>query len=691
MHDPANIERKLAAIFSADVAGYSRLMAEDEVATLQGLTAERELMTDLVRRYHGRVVDSPGDNLLAEFPSALDATRCAVEVQRALRQRNADLPPNRRMELRIGIHLGDVIVEGERIYGDGVNIAARLERLAAPGGICISRTVHEQVSKKLDVGYEDLGDQQVKNIPAPVRVLRVLLEPQASVPAPPREAEGPRRSYVRLGWLSLVALAVVAGAVVLAQHVWLKQQSSTPSAPQIVSTAAKKSIAVLPFVNMSSDKENEYFSDGVTEDLINALSKVSGLRVAARTSSFAFKGKNEDVRAIGTQLNVGAVLEGSVAKAGNQVRITAQLINTADGYHLWSDSYRELQDIFAVRTQVAETVAKALQVTLGTGEIRTLEQKPTDDLEAYQLYLRGRRALELLNDWPDALRYFQQAIARDPNYALAYLGLAEYYYWVADWTVASRDAMPRCREAAEKALQLDPSLAEGHTWLAIVHWWFDRDLEGARQEFQKALAMQADLATAHMWYGLYLTALGQSNEGLAESQRAVENDPFSVLTSTFLAANLYNAGRNDEAIQKSRAAVDIDPLFWWARVWLGRAYARAGRFQEAISELREAERLAPFAEVEAALGRTYADHGSREEATKVLNHLHEGMSVFVSPGYIAVVLIGIGKLEEAFAALEQAEEGRWYYGVFLKVDPYFDPLRSDPRFKALLKKARLEP
>ena len=451
MRDSPSIERKLAAIFSADVAGYSRLMAEDEVATLQGLTTTRELMTDLVRRHHGRVVDSPGDNLLAEFPSALDATRCAVEVQRALRPRNADLPPNRRMELRIGVHLGDVMVEGERIYGDGVNIAARLERLAAPGGICISRTVHEQVSKKLDVGYEDMGDQQVKNIPAPVRVLRVMLEPQATAPVPETEAESRRRKYVRRGWLSVGAFAVVVGAVVLAQHVSPGPRSFAPSAPQMaaVSTAAKKSIAVLPFVNMSSDKENEYFSDGITEDLITALSKVSGLHVAARTSSFAFKGKNEDIQNIGTQLHVGAVLEGSVAKAGNQVRITAQLINTADGYHLWSDSYdRELQDIFAIRSQVAQTVAKALQVTLGAGELRKLEQKPTDDLEAYQLYLKGRHALELLNDWPDAMRYLQQAIARDPNYALAYLGLAEYYYWVRrlDGSVARRHApVPRGR------------------------------------------------------------------------------------------------------------------------------------------------------------------------------------------------------------------------------------------------------
>jgi TolB-like protein/Tfp pilus assembly protein PilF len=442
---------------------------------------------------------------------------------------------------------------------------------------------------------------------------------------------------------------------------------------------------------MSSDKENEYFSDGITEELITALSKVSGLRVAARTSSFAFKGKNEPIESISKQLHVGAVLEGSVAKAGNRVRITAQLINAADGYHLWSDSYdRELADVFAVRSQVAETVAKELQVTLGTGEIRKLEQKPTEDLEAYQLYLKGRRELEQQTDFPGALRYFQQAIARDPNYAVAYLGLAEYYYWVADWTVSSRDAMPRCLEAAQKALELDPSLAEAHVWLGIARWWYDRDLDGARRELQKALAMRADLASAHMWYGLYLTALGQPDEGIAESRRAVEDDPLSFLTSTFLGVNLYYAGRNDEAIQRLYTAVAISD-FWWARMWLGRAHARAGRFPEAISELRDVLRIAPFADTEAALGRTYAEAGNGEEATKVLNHLRTSKSdMFVSSGYVAVVLIGLGRRDEAFAALEQAKEERWYYVGFLKVDPYFDPLRSDPRFKALLKEAGLE-
>jgi adenylate cyclase len=682
--------RKLAAIMFTDMVGYSALTQRNEALALTLLHEHQRLLRPVFARRNGREVKAIGDGFLIEFASALEAVRCALEIQKVLVQHNSSEAPDRRIQIRIGLHLGDVETRDGDLFGDGVNIAARVEPLAEPGGICITGPIFDQIRNKIDEPLVRLGRPELKNIHVPIDVYRVVLPWTQGV----TQSAGrlPTRGQPRMG--AGVMAAIVGVAAVLFVWWWTTRTPQAPIAPPpaAVLPAAKKSIAVLPFVNMSSDKENEYFSDGITEDLITALSKVAALRVAARTSSFAFKGKNEDVRTIGTQLNVGAVLEGSVAKAGTRVRITAQLIDAASGYHLWSESYdRELQDIFALRSQVAQTVAKALQVTLGAGEIRTLEQKPTDDLEAYQLYLKGRHALELLNDWPGALRYFQQAIARDPHYALAYLGLAEYFYWVADWTLSSREAMPRCRAAAEKALQLDPSLAEAHVWLGIAHWWYDRDSDGARQEFEKALSMQPHLASAHMWHGLYLTALGQPDDGIAESHRAVDDDPLSVLTSTFLGANLYITGRNDEAIERLRGAVAIDSDFWWARAWLGRANARAGRFAEAIAELREAQRIAPFAEVEAALGRTYADAGNREEATKVLNHLRGGMrGVLVSPGYVAVVLIGLGRLDEAYAALEQAEEERWYYGGFLKVDPYFARLRSDPRFKALLKKAGLE-
>ena len=709
MTDAAGTSRILTLVFTdlADSTALKTQRGDEAVGEL--IARHRAHVRRLAVESGGRIIDWAGDGCFLTFERPSAAVLFALRLQQ-VHGEEPDLPG-----VRAGIHMGEVSErpgpDGDaahpRVEGLAVDLAARICALARPVQALMSSSVADSARQRLDSGafgrpirWRTHGSYALKGFDEALEIREAGLEGVARFQAPvasekaalarPSRPEATRRKTLRVG---LVSAGVGVAVAMLAW--WATSGPSgthSPAAPQAALSPAKKSIAVLPFVNMSSDKENEYFSDGVTEDLIAALSKVSGLHVAARTSSFAFKGKNEDVRTIGTQLNVGAVLEGSVAKAGNKVRITAQLINATDGYHLWSDSYdRDLQDVFAIRSEVAQTVAKALRVTLGTGEIRKLEQKPTEDLEAYQLYLKGRRALELLTDFSGALRYFQQAIARDPNYALAYLGLAEYYFWAADWTVASRDAMPRCREFAEKALQLDPSLAEAHVWLGITHWWYDRDSDGARQEFQKALAMQADLASAHMWYGGYLVALGQTDEGIAESQRAVQDDPLSVLTSTFLGDTLYNARRNDEAVQRLSAAVRIDPSFWWARAWLGRAYARAGRFAEAITELQEAQRLAPYAEVQAALGRTYADHGNKEEATKVLNELRGGMTdVFVSQGHVAIVLIGLGRLDEAFAALEKAEDERWYYGGFLKVDPYFDPLRSDPRFKALLKRAGLD-
>jgi tetratricopeptide (TPR) repeat protein len=291
------------------------------------------------------------------------------------------------------------------------------------------------------------------------------------------------------------------------------------------------------------------------------------------------------------------------------------------------------------------------------------------------------------------MRYLQQAIARDPSYALAYVGLAYYYVVNADWALPANEALPRAREAAEKALELDPSLAEAHTWLGVVHWWYDRDYAAARREFQTALTMQPELASAHAWNGQYLVAVGQVDEGLAESRRAVELDPLSPEINTFLGFTLYFARRYDEAITQLRTAVAIDPDHWFAHEWLGRTYARVGKFTEAIAELHDAQRLgAGNPELESALGRVYADAGDRAEAIKVLNHLRERMrNESISPGFVATIHVGLGEIDEAFAALAQAEAQHWYLVGWWKVDPELDPLRSDPRFTALLKKVRLEP
>jgi adenylate cyclase len=419
------VKRKLSAIFSADVKGYSRLMREDEVATVDTLKAYREAMSGLIQEHRGRVVDTPGDNLLAEFASVVDAVQCAVEVQRELRAKNVELPESRRMDFRIGVNLGDVIQEEERIYGDGVNVAARVEGLADGGGICISGTAFDHVRTKLSVGFEYLGEQTVKNIPEPVRVYRVLIEPELA-----GKVIGEKRvGFRQWQWVAMVvAVLVGAGAVMI----WdLYQRKRTPPV-EIASVERmayplpdKPSIAVLPFENLNRDPEQEYFVDGMTDDLITDLSKISGLFVIARNSAFTYKGKPVKIRRVAEELGVRYVLEGSVRKADNRVRINAQLIDATTGGHLWAERYDgEMGDVLTLQDRITGKIVAALAVKLKAGEQEQIARKYTDNEAAYDAFLQGRAhyVRRTPDDFAKAVRYFKKAIELDPNYGRAYAG-----------------------------------------------------------------------------------------------------------------------------------------------------------------------------------------------------------------------------------------------------------------------------
>ena len=535
---------------------------------------------------------------------------------------------------------------------------------------------------------------------APTAHLTTLSVSNAT-PRARRPVRGP--SWSRLALLVTVAgVLLVALAYFIADRLWISKHLTVTSAPSITAgpanappfTPPPHSIAVLPFVNTSSDKENEYFSDGVTEELISALSRVSGLHVAAQTSSFAFKGRNEDIRTIGMKLDVGAVLEGSVSKEGHRVRIAAQLVDTKNGYQLWSDTYdRELKDIFEIRTQLAQTVISALQVKLLAGELQTLERKPTEDIEAYNLYLKARHSIAAYtSDGLSAgLRDLQQAIARDPGYARAYIGLAYYYIIMLDF-IPGKDALARGRAAAEKALELDATQAEAHADLGWILWMEDYDHQGARREFRTALEMQPRLAWTHVMYGWYLICVGDTEAGLAESRQAVELDPLSAEANTILGFNLMFARRYDEAIRQLRIAVAVDPDFFWSHEYLGRTLAQKHQWAEALAELRTARAItgAFTPEIDSELGRIYADSGDRAAAVKVLSQLEEQRRASFFPAYeVAIVHAGLGQTDEALRLLEDAYAERGLWMSWLGVDPDLDQLRSDPRFKALLRKVGL--
>jgi len=504
-------KRKLTAIFSADVAGYSRLMGDDEVGTVQLLKEYREIMNQFIQQHRGHVVDSPGDNLLAEFSSVVDATECAVKVQEKLNLLNSDLPKNKRMEFRIGINLGDVIEDGTRIYGDGVNIAARIEGLAEGGGICLSGSVFDQIEGKIPLNYECLGEQTVKNIKNPIRVYRINLKSE-KIFAFERELKLPD----------------------------------------------KPSIAVLPFDNMSGDPTKEYFSDGLTEEIITGLSKIPKLFVIARNSTFTYKGKPVKVQQVSRELGVKYVLEGSVRSAGERVRITAQLIDSMTGQHLWAERYdRQMKDIFAIQDDITMNIMIALQVKLTEGEQARLMSKGTDNLEAYIKFLMAEEHFFKFNKdgFILARQKYEEVIDLEPEYARAYGGLACTY---------------------------------------IVNLWFgwedspEQALAKANEHTQRCLALDDTNAFAHACLGALCLVQRQWDKAIAAGKRAVTLSPNSADILALFAVTLKSVGRVDEALMMIEKAIRLNPMppEWYLHE-LGTYYRLLGRYDEAIAILKK--------------------------------------------------------------------------------------------------------
>lgn len=492
-----------------------------------------------------------------------------------------------------------------------------------------------------------------------------------------------RKSHTWI-YVVIVGALLSVGLFMLGRYGFRERNSASNEMPA-------KSIAVLPFVNISADKNDEYLSDGVSEELITALSKITGLQVKARTSSFAFKGKNEDIQKIGELLHVSHLLEGSVAKAGNKLRITAQLIQASDGNHLWSDTYdREMQDIFAVRSDVAQQVAAVLKIRLLGEDKKQLDKKPTENLEAYNLYRQGRYYFDKVSEEgiKKALPFFQQAIQKDPRFALAYAGMADTYVAAADAFIAPREAFSKAKEAALKAIEIDDTLAEAHASLGLVHYHYDWDWAAAEKEFKRALVLNPQSAWSYAVYTQFLGGMGRVDEANDQGRRALEIDPLSVTAQWVLGWAFLNADRSDEAIQQMSKAVELDPTGAWARTFLGRAYLSKGMQQRAIEELETARRDGPDdVFVLGLLGYGYAVTGRRADAFKILQSLDEmERHRYVSRAARVYVYAGLGDKDKAFEWLEKAYQERSDALAWFRQEPESQSLRSDPRFAVLMRK-----
>jgi adenylate cyclase len=568
---------------AADVVGYSRLMAADEAGTHARLKALRkQFIEPTIAAHHGRTVKLMGDGALVEFASVVDAVQCAVEIQRAMAEREADVANDQRIRFRIGVNLGDVIIDGDDIYGDGVNIVARLEGLAEPGGIVTSGTAFDHARNKVQAGFRFLGRQQVKNIPEPVRAYQVLLDPAAAgavvedeVPAAP----------ARWRWPAMAASAIAVIAMIAGLFGWRWLWGEPPSLAKTgLPRSDELSIAVLPFENMSGSAEQEYFSDGISEDIITDLSKISDLLVIARNSSFKFKGQSVDLRQVAGDLGVRYVLEGSVRRAGDQLRISAQLIDGSTGAHIWAERYdRPLDNVFAVQDDITRQIVQALHLEMTQTERDRVMRQYTDDVQAYDDYLLARslRADLTKERREESRRLLERAIARDPNFAAAYAELSWVHHqaWESGWGGdTSRDL---ALELAQKAVALDASLPEGHSRLAWAHLW-RRQYDEAIAEGRLAIAIDPNYADGYLLLSHILIYAGEAEEGVEIAIQGMPLDPDSMYhTLMHLADGQRLLGRNEEAIENFKRSFELRPDFIPGYIWLASICGNLGRQEEA--------------------------------------------------------------------------------------------------------------
>ena len=599
-------KRKLTAILSADAVGYSRLMNDDEEATVRTLQSYRKVFSTLIVQHNGRLIDSPGDNLLAEFPSVVDGLRCALDVQHELANKNAALSENRRMRFRIGLNLGDVIEEKGRLYGDGVNVAARLESLAEPGGIQFSGAVYDQVKNKLPNRFEFTGDQQVKNIPDPVRTYRVAMDSQTDGQRNITGIAKPKRLKTVLVFLlgTITILSVGFGG-----YYWQERNRQTPSDTSPESSLSpppafhKASIAVLPFKNLSDDVEQEYFSDGITNDIITDLSKFRELLVIASNTVFMYKGKTVSIKNVGRELGVAYIMEGSVQKAGDNVRINAQLIDASDGTHVWAERYnRTYMDIFELQGDIVQAIVAKLAIQAFQYEqARALRKKPKD-LLAYDYLLRGYAYYHQRSRSAFAMakNMFSKAVELDPFYAAAYVGLGELEYGKVGygWTEFPDKALKKALELGQKAIALDDFNSNAHSLLSSIYT-FQNKYELAINEAERAIELNPNDSGSYNELGWVLLWSGQVDEAINALEMSLRLDTSSPRNIWFhLGIAHYLKEDYGKAADILEQGLTKRPDFLGYHMALAAAYARLGRNEDAAREAAAVRRLDPFFKAE---------------------------------------------------------------------------------------------
>ncbi len=635
--------RRLAAIMFTDLVGFTALSQRNESLALSVLEQQRELLRPMFNRHGGREVKTIGDAFLVYFPSALSAVKCAYDIQKTTRELNNSLSEERRVRLRIGVHLGDIVESRGDISGDAVNVASRMESIADSGGVCLTRQVYDQVQNKFELPLRSLGAKSLKNLRDPIEVFKMVM---------PWEG------------------AMMEEAVELDSH----------------------RVAVLPLKNMSPDPNDEYFADGMTEELITALSGLRELTVIARTSVMQYKNSPKRVADVGRELKTGTVIEGSVRKAANKVRITVQMIDASTEGHLWVQNYdRQMDDIFAIQSEIAEKVADALKVKLIDSTRRRLEKRPTENTEAYMLYLKGRyywneRTKPSIEK---GIAYLRKAVQADPNLALAYSDLADAHVVMADYgMMPTPEAQAKTQEYATRALEIDPTISQPHAAIAAIHERNFRWAE-AENEYRLAIKLNPNNATAHHWYALDLSFKGNGN-AMQEWSKAKELDPLSPAIGTAFGYFLVWANHREEGLEMLRSVIEMNDGFAPAHYLLAFAYIVAGMNADAAVEAKKILGLSTEATYAAAAACAYAKAGLGEEAVAILNRLlKESGTRYTDPSHIAMIYAALQDETNALEWLEKAVNEKSAGTLYIHIFPMFDFLRDNLRFREISKKTGL--
>ncbi len=633
----------LAAIMFTDMVGYTALMQENERQAKMLRDKHRVVLERLILEHRGQILQYYGDGTLSIFGSAIEAAICATQIQK-------ELQSDPKVPLRIGIHAGDVVYDDEGVYGDGVNVASRIENIAVPGSVLFSDKINDELKNQNAITSVYLGRYELKNVKYPVKLYAIKTE-----------------------------------GIVL----------PTPGQLEGKSAVSDNSIAVLPFLNLSAEKDNEYFSDGITEELLNALAKVEGLLVTSRTSSFAFKGKNTDIREIGKQLGVKTVLEGSVRKYGNRVRVTAQLINSENGYHKWSETFdRDLEDIFKVQDEIANSIVDQLKKTIQiTKTSKSLVKVPTENIDAYNLYLKG---VYNWNKWsPDfmqnAIKYFEEAADKSPDFALAYARLSACYVFLgAAGFMSNKIAYSKAKEYALKSFEIDPTLIDTLLSLGMVMYFNDWDWEGAEKCFIKALGMNSNSAETHQYYAMLLTTLGYHKKALKEAELAHQLDPLNASISYILSFAYFNNNQIDCAIDQHNKTIEIDPEFgdtWNSLAWI---YLKSAKYDEAMKIFTQnLDHPAYKIKALAGLGYAYAKLEQPEKSKEYIKMLESINSDQLPTDMdLAIIYTGLGEMDTAFNLLNSSIDKR-IGGLNFINGRYWREIHDHPRFKEILQRMNL--